>query len=290
MKLPKWWGLITPVLVVLFMLTLLPLAAIWMARSTNSKIPRLSIISDMDNQPRYKAQMSSPLFADERSMRRPVTGTVAKGMASVDEHLNLGIVDGEWATTLPPSIQVTPELLRRGQTRFNIYCAVCHGLDGSGQGIIDTRVQELLSADPRQIQQTSWVTPSNYHTEQVLARPVGHIFNTISNGIRTMPAYNKQLDIEDRWAVVAYVRALQRSQGASLEDVPVAEREMLEKLAVQALAEIEREKQEAELAAAAEAAAQPADGEATADGTADAQAVEDGMSADSDGPALGGDS
>lgn len=237
MKLPKWWGLVTPAVVVLVVVTLLPIAGVWIARATNSNIPRLSVIPDMDNQPRYKTQMESPLFADKRAMRQPVEGTVPRGQPGTDEHLSLGIVDGAWATVLPPSIQVTPELMQRGQNRFNIYCAVCHGADGSGSGMIDARVQELLNTNPQEIQQTSWVSPSNYHIEPARSRPVGHIFNTITNGIRNMPAYGKQLSVADRWAVVAYVRALQQSQASTLDDVPAAERELLEATAAEAAAE-----------------------------------------------------
>jgi len=268
MPLPKWWGLVGPVVVVLVILTLLPLAGIWIARATNSRVPRLSIISDMDNQPRYKAQMESPLFADKRAMRLPVAGTVPQGRPGIDAHLNLGVVDGEWATVLPPSIEITPEFLTRGQNRFDIYCAVCHGADGSGNGMIDARVQELLESNPQEIQQTSWVAPANYHTDQVRSRPVGHIFNTITNGIRNMPPYGKQLSVEDRWAVVAYVRALQRSQLAKLDDVPAEERQALEATMGEAMAAEEQaesgaEGAEDESAASADESAAPA--EETAD-------------------------
>jgi len=278
MPLPKWWGLVGPVVVVLVILTLLPLAGIWIARATNSRVPRLSIISDMDNQPRYKAQMESPLFADKRAMRLPVAGTVPPGRPGIDAHLNLGVVDGEWATVLPPSIEITPEFLTRGQNRFDIYCAVCHGADGSGNGMIDARVQELLESNPQEIQQTSWVAPANYHTDQVRDRPVGHIFNTITNGIRNMPPYGKQLSVEDRWAVVAYVRALQRSQLAKLDDVPAEERQALEATMGEAMAAEEQAESgaagaEDDSAASADESAAPA--EETADDGAPAPEEEE---------------
>ncbi|MBN2081771.1 cytochrome c [bacterium] len=230
MRKPKWWGWISPAIVVLVVLSFIPLAMIYVARNSQSPIPRLSIIPDMDNQPRYKAQMESPLFADQRVMRRPVEGTVPAGSPVGNSLLTQGIVGDAWATAFPPEIELNDELLARGQERFNIYCAVCHGYDGSGSGAIDVRVQRLLSNDPTEIQQTSWVTPSNYHTDTVRERPVGHIFNTITNGIRTMPPYEKQLSIEDRWAIVAYVRALQLSRTASIEDVPAEERNVLESM------------------------------------------------------------
>jgi len=220
MKKPKWWGLISPVIVVLVITSFIPLAAIYMARTTPSKITRLSIIPDMDNQPRFKAQMGSELFADGRSMRRPVEGTIARGMPGTDSHLTQGIVDDAWATTLPESLVIDKEFLLRGEDRYNIYCAMCHGYDGSGKGIIDARALEL--------EEMAWIAPSNYHDQAVRDRPVGHIYNSITNGIRNMPAYGKQLSIEDRWAVVAWVRALQRSKAAGIADVPAEERRALE--------------------------------------------------------------
>jgi mono/diheme cytochrome c family protein len=103
-------------------------------------------------------------------------------------------------------------MLLRGQERFNIYCSPCHGLTGAGDGLVSRRADAL--------QEGTWVPPLTFHGDQVRGRPVGHLFNTITHGIRNMPAYGAQIPAEDRWAIVAYVRALQRSQNATVADVP----------------------------------------------------------------------
>jgi mono/diheme cytochrome c family protein len=147
-------------------------------------------------------------------MRPPVAGTVAAGEARVEEHFHRGVVQGSWAETFP--MPLTPELVRRGQERFGIYCAPCHGLGGQGDGVVNARALRL--------QEGTWTPPANLHDEIVVGRPAGHLFNTITRGIRNMPAYGPQIPEQDRWAIVAYVRALQRSQRSRLEDVPPAER------------------------------------------------------------------
>jgi mono/diheme cytochrome c family protein len=109
-------------------------------------------------------------------------------------------------------VTVDARLLARGHERYAVFCAPCHGLSGHGDGMVARRADRL--------QQGTWTPPSSFHVEPVSARPVGHLFNTITNGIRTMPAYGSQVGVADRWAIVAYVRALQRSQRASIDDVP----------------------------------------------------------------------
>lgn len=218
--LPKW---VMPTLVILVCFSFIPLALVFLARATNSPDPRVSIFPDMDNQARYKAQMAAPLFADNRAMRMPPAGTVARGNLNEDNHYYRGIVGDSWATSLPPQVEVNDELLRRGQERFAVHCAMCHGLDGYGLSIIDARAAELMASG-----NAAWTSPVSYHSDQVRSRPVGHLFNTITNGIRSMPPYGPQIDVADRWAVVAYVRALQRSQHATLDDVPPDVRRELE--------------------------------------------------------------
>jgi mono/diheme cytochrome c family protein len=171
----------------------------------------------MDQQARYNAQSTNTMFADTRAARPQVEGTVARGRLDVDAALNLGQHDGRWITAMP--VPVTDRLMRRGQERFNIYCAPCHGMDGTGAGIVAKRADRL--------QEGTWVPPSNLHDATVRDRPIGHLFNTITNGIRNMPPYGAQIGVEDRWAVVAYVRALQRSRNATIEDVPAEMRTTL---------------------------------------------------------------
>ena len=115
------------------------------------------------------------------------------------------------------------DLMRRGQERFNIYCAACHGLGGYGDGMVARRAAEMQQSGANTA--AGWVAPTNYHTDEIRGRPVGNLYNTITNGIRTMPAYDKQIPVPDRWAIVAYVKALQRSQHAKPQDVPETERD-----------------------------------------------------------------
>ncbi len=119
-------------------------------------------------------------------------------------------------------VKVTMDLLRRGRERFTINCSVCHGQAGYGDGTVALRAAEIKDA---QGDAAGWVAPKNFHTDDMRAQPVGQIFNTITNGARTMPAYAKQVSVLDRWAIVAYVRALQKSQHADAVDLPEAEKE-----------------------------------------------------------------
>ena len=112
---------------------------------------------------------------------------------------------------IPQQVAVTPDLLKRGQERFNIYCAPCHGESGYGDGMIAKRV-ERLSLTPDLV--AGWAPPQNLQDPKIIARPDGHIFNTITHGVRNMPAYDKQISVIDRWAIIAYIRALETSQNA----------------------------------------------------------------------------
>jgi mono/diheme cytochrome c family protein len=217
---PKWFAWIGPLVALLAMLSLIPFALLYYARATNSPVPRISIIPDMDNQQRFKAQQANPLFADDRAMRPQVAGSVAAGMQQADDFFYRGISGGQWATAFPPQVALNAELLNRGRERYGIYCAACHGLAGDGDGMVSKRAEDLAEG--------MWIPPVSYHSATVRSRPLGHIFNTISNGIRTMPAYGTQIPPEDRWAIVAYVRALQRSRHATLSDVPADKRAVLE--------------------------------------------------------------
>ena len=207
---PKW---LIPLGLILTVAALVPVALIARARNDNQTTTRINLIPDMDYQPRYRAQDANSAFVDGRAMREWVDGTVARGELAEDDHLNLGRVDGAWATEFP--MEVTSSVMARGQQRFEIYCAPCHGVDGMGQGLVNSRALELMD-----LGNANWVQALSIHDETVREREVGHLYNTITYGIRTMPAYGSQISVEDRWAIVAYLRALQRSSRATLDDVP----------------------------------------------------------------------
>ena len=211
---PRWF---IPLLLLLASLALLPVALIARSRAVRSPQPRVHLVPDMDNQGRYKAQQANGWFADSRAMRLPVAGTVARGELNADPAYHAGIVDEAYVTELP--VELTAELLSRGQRQYAVFCAPCHGLGGYGDGMVAQRADRL--------QQGTWVAPSSFHAEPAFSRPPGHLFNTITNGIRTMPAYGPQVEVADRWAIVGYIKALQRSQRAGLEDVPAEQRQSL---------------------------------------------------------------
>lgn len=193
-------------------LAALPFLLIAKARTVRSGTPRIHLIQDMDNQPRFEAQSYNGIFADKRGMRPAVPGTVARGAEKADDHFYKGKTGGEWAADFPSNVTIDMNRMERGQKQFRIYCAPCHGLSGYGNGIVAVRAEEL--------DEGTWTPPTPLHSDTVRERPAGHIFNTITHGIRNMPSYAAQIPEEDRWAIVAYVLALQLSQNATLDDVP----------------------------------------------------------------------
>ena len=210
----------------------LPLALVALARYTRSSQPRVSIFQDMADQPKIGAQDSASVFADGRGMRPPVAGSIARGELDEDDHYYRGYVRGElvvdpatdqkvnkWYDGYPKQVTVNGALLMRGRERFNIYCAVCHGEDGGGQGAVHRSAEKLKEA--------TWIPPTNLHSDTVRDQPNGQLYSTIRNGVRNMAAYGPQIPVEDRWAIVAYVRALQLSQNADLTDVPEDKRDKL---------------------------------------------------------------
>jgi mono/diheme cytochrome c family protein len=163
----------------------------------------IEVWPDMDRQEKYKAQTESALFSDGRSNRRPVEGTVAVGHLKEDTVYTTGVENGQWIGKSP--VAVSGDLLKRGQQRYNIYCSPCHDRTGQGQGIVPKKA--------------TWI-PTNLMEERVAAMPDGEIYSVISHGRRSMPGYKYQVVEADRWAIVAYVRALQRSSLGTVEDVP----------------------------------------------------------------------
>jgi len=193
-----------------------PLALAVKARHSKSEKPRIHAIGDMDWQPKYKAQRENPIFPDGRAQREPLAGTVAVGHLNEDDHFFRGRQGAAWARTFPAQVELTEATMQRGQQRFGIYCTPCHGLGGQGDGMVSKRADALA--------QGSWVPPTNVTQEYLRNMPVGELYNSITNGVRNMPSYAEQIAPEDRWAIVMYVRALQRSQAGTLKDLPESER------------------------------------------------------------------
>ena len=170
---------------------------------------------EMYDQPKYKPLGRSDFFADARNERPLPDGVVPRGFLRADARLYRGTSpDGKSLVTEFP-LPATPALLARGQERFNIYCAPCHDRTGSGRGMVVLR---------------GYRPPPSFHIDRMRDAPVGHFFDVISNGFGAMPDYAAQIDVPDRWAIIAYVRALQLSQNARIASVPPDERARLESL------------------------------------------------------------
>ncbi len=166
---------------------------------------------DMYDQAKYTANQPSDFFQDGRAMRPPPANTVAMGSFDPESAMFTGRVGDELATELP--MELTAELLERGQTRYDAYCAPCHGLAGNGDGVIAYR--------------GPIVVPS-LHNDRLRTVAIGYYFDVITNGVNRMYSYANRIPPEDRWAVAAYVRALQLSQNASPDDLTAEERAQLE--------------------------------------------------------------
>jgi mono/diheme cytochrome c family protein len=212
---PRW---VTQVLLILLLISFIPLAMVARQRLVDSGGTRLSVIPDMDKQEKVTTQSASALFADGRGMRPPVPGAVARGDLREDDAFYRGKRDGEWIESIP--LALSQEVLDRGRERYAIFCAPCHGASGYGNGSVHARALDR--------EQGTWTQPSDLHSEVVAGRPAGYLFNAIGRGVRNMPAYDSQIPVEDRWAIVAYVKALQRSRNARLEDLPPDQRTGLE--------------------------------------------------------------
>ncbi|GAA4439898.1 quinol:electron acceptor oxidoreductase subunit ActD [Bremerella cremea] len=266
-------------------LALIPPLLLWRAYNDTATVPRINPIRDMDVQLRGDTQTVSHVFADGRTMRPRIAGTVARG-EYVDPILLTGIVpemdqqnvaflqeeeppkeEGEkpaeeanaeedkpaeepaaeekpmeekpaedkpteeaaapaqpeepepnWVKIAP--IEINMATLERGRNRYNIYCSVCHGLAGDGDGLVSQRALQR--------QEPTWVPPTNLHTDYLLTQPDGKIYNTITNGIRKMKGYADQIPTEDRWAIVTYVRALQKTRTGTPAEIPAVEMKELE--------------------------------------------------------------
>jgi mono/diheme cytochrome c family protein len=165
----------------------------------------LQIWDDMKAQPKYKSQQQSPLFSDKRASRRPPEGTVAIGQLSGDDGYRWGVLSSQYVGKNPEAI--TPELLAHGQLKYNTYCAPCHSKVGDGKGIVGIRAGAAFQ-------------PANLLEPRVLQMNDGELYSVASEGRRTMMGYRTQTSDHDRWAIVAYLRALHRANSGTKEDVP----------------------------------------------------------------------
>jgi mono/diheme cytochrome c family protein len=222
---------------VIFLLCTIAIIAVFGFRGQTSTGPPLEVFPDMVRQMKVRAQAPLNLFADGRGPRMPITGTVPigyempkpgnseplanaigpwshphAGFSAGTDYYNTGKMGDHWGTGIP--IAVTQELMERGQQRFNITCAMCHGAAAAGNGIT---------------KQYGLATVVSLQDERIRKMSDGEIFNTITNGKNTMMAYGPNIIVADRWAIIAYLRALQRSQNAPITDVPEDHRAELEK-------------------------------------------------------------
>jgi hypothetical protein len=176
---------------------LLPLALLLLAA------PGCELRQAMYDQPKLRPLQASSFFTNGMASRLPVEGTVARGLLEDDPHLFEGRVDGQFVDSFPFEVDI--EVLNRGQQRYNIFCAPCHDLTGAGNGMIVQR---------------GFKQPASYHEQRLIDMPDGYYYNVIKNGFGVMMDYSAQIPVKDRWAIVAYIRALQRGQRATLADVP----------------------------------------------------------------------
>ncbi|HYG99986.1 MAG TPA: cytochrome c [Terriglobales bacterium] len=160
----------------------------------------------MQNQPRFKPLRQSDFFEDGRSSRPPVAGTVARGQLRADTYFYTGMMGAQAGDQMP--FPVNEQVLERGRERFNIYCSPCHSRSGDGNGMIVQR---------------GYRRPPSLHVERLRKAPLGHFFDVMTNGFGAMPDYAAQVSPGDRWAIVAYIRALQLSQSAPRTLVPAGQ-------------------------------------------------------------------
>ena len=158
---------------------------------------------DMQDQPKYKPLVRSNFFTDGRSARPVPADTIARDELNNNDSFHTGEANGNFLEAIP--VSVDSQLLHRGQDRYDIFCSPCHGRIGDGNGMIAQRGLRI---------------PANLHTDRLRAVPPGYLYQVITNGYGAMGEYNYQLSVPDRWAIVAYMRALQLSRNARISDVP----------------------------------------------------------------------
>jgi len=245
--LPQFLG---PLAVVALILGLVPLVIVARMRVMPSNVPRIEILHDMDSQPKVKTQTVSEMFPDDRAMRPILAGTIARGdyyddiafseglipdqADSVDrsqllpnaknpDGTTVNLLEFPWITEFP--VEVNQELMARGQERYNIYCATCHGMTGKGDGLVTQRAMALQKGSPGI---GTWIKPITLYDEPIRKQAIGQLFNSITHGVRKMPAYGSQIPIDDRWAIILYVRALQYAGSQSIDELPKDIRQQLQ--------------------------------------------------------------
>lgn len=244
LMLPALPGWMVGGLVVLVALSWLPLAVIAYARTHYSSAPPIHIFQGMDNQVKYKAQATSDVFADGRAMRPQVPGTVAIGHLYIDDHYDRGFVvemqrdeSGEmvpvanYFKTLPEQIEVDMDFLLRGKKKFNAQCYTCHGKAGMGDGPTNIRATELQEQGLAQWAPASNLMQTNEAGQLIYGPELyedGKLYNVITHGIRNMKGYASSIETRDRWAIVAYIRAMQLTQGVDADLVPEEIRSQLD--------------------------------------------------------------
>jgi mono/diheme cytochrome c family protein len=171
----------------------------------------------MYNQPKERALATSEFYRDGLASRVPPAGTVARGWLREDRALNAGLgPDGKFVSELPAAVPFDKALLLRGRERFDVFCSPCHGRQGNGLGMIVQR---------------GFKQPTSFHDDRLRAQPIGYFFDVMTNGFGQMSSYASQVPVEDRWAIAAYVRALQFSRNAPFSELSDADRAALEKAA-----------------------------------------------------------
>ncbi len=187
---------------IIFLKALLLLAIFAGCRGQESRLPPIHLNPNMDNQEKYMPYGENDFFEDGRNMRPLPEGTVARGHLNADEGYYLGKVNGEYISNPLP---LTEKLLLRGQERYDIYCSMCHGLTGEADGIVIEK---------------GYVRPPSYFDERIINMTDGQIYEAITKGVRVMPSYKLQVPVEDRWAIVAYIRALQNTRATVKAEKP----------------------------------------------------------------------
>lgn len=218
----------------IFILAVITVVSLAGFRGTMSAKPPIEIFPDMDRQPKFDPQHTSDFFADSRAQRVPVPGTVPLGYVlpnayytvsgnnnkfaqrpggfpNAPDYFDTGRIGDSYGDGIP--LDVTAEVVQRGRERFTVNCAVCHGATGTGNGIVS---------------QYGLVGIANLQDKRIQTMPDGQIFNTITHGKNTMGPYGSNVTVEDRWAIITYIRALQRSQNGTAADVPQDQRAQLD--------------------------------------------------------------